>query len=258
MESQLEKDVPIVLVVEDHPEVLQFLESSWSKKYRVITATDGLAGLKAARQHVPDLVLTDIRMPEMTGTELCNRIKTDESSHIPVVLLTSGTGMDQELQGLESGADDFVTKPFKLEVLEKRIDNLIRIRQSLRERYAQQTVLEAKDIAVTPTDEIFLNRVQRLLDSRLGDASFNAAAFAREVGMSRMQLHRKLQTYTGLSTSAFIRSQRLKQAAQLLRDSDLSVNEVAYTVGFNTPSYFIKCFREAYGQTPAHYVQNTF
>ncbi|MBC2840249.1 two-component regulator propeller domain-containing protein [Robiginitalea sp. SC105] len=253
--SKEPSDKPIVLVVEDDAEVREYLRRAWEGRYQVQTAPDGERGLEQAIEQVPDLVLSDIRMPVLGGIELCNRLKTDErTSHIPIILFTSGSGVEQELRGLQSGADDFVTKPFKLAVLEKRIDNLIRIRSALKERYSEQNIFKARDIAVTPTDEAFLRKVQDILDNHLNDATFNAEAFVREVGMSRMQLHRKLQAYTGLSTTAFLRSQRLKQAAELLKTSDLGVSEVAYMVGFNTPSYFIKCFRETYGTTPAEYV----
>ncbi|MGB5460583.1 MAG: helix-turn-helix transcriptional regulator, partial [Eudoraea sp.] len=133
----------------------------------------------------------------------------------------------------------------------------IETRKALRNLYSQEVILKAKDIAITPTDEIFLNKVQRLLDEQLSNPDFNAAIFSRNVGMSRMQLHRKLLAYTGLSTTAFIRSQRLKQAIHILQTSDASINEVAYSVGFNTPSYFIKCFKETFAKTPAEYLQTT-
>jgi len=122
----------------------------------------------------------------------------------------------------------------------------------------QELVLQAKDIAITPTDEVFLNRAQQILDEKLAEPTFNAATFSRLVGMSRMQLHRKLLVYSGLSTTAFIRSQRLKQAIHILQTSDASVNEIAYAVGFNTPSYFIKCFRETYKKTPSEYLQTIY
>jgi len=195
-----------------------------------------------------------VRMPVRDGIELCNTLKTDQrTSHIPIILLTAGSGEEHELKGLQSGADDFVTKPFKLRLLERRVQNLIDTRRALRSRYSQELVLKAKDIAITPTDEVFLENVQQVLDDQLSDAGFNAGKFASAVGMSRMQLHRKLTAITGLSTTEFIRSQRLKQAIRILKNSDATVNEVAYTVGFNTPSYFIKCFKEAYGKTPVEY-----
>ncbi len=248
-------ELPLVLLVEDHEEVRDYLKKAWADKYQILEASNGAEGIQLALENVPELILTDIRMPQCSGIELCNILKQDEcTSHIPIILLTSGGEVETELKGLESGADDFVTKPFKLPVLEKRIDNLINTRRSLRHHYSQEYILEAKNIAITPTDEQFLNKVQAIMEQHLSDPQFNATAFCRLVGMSRMQLHRKLQLYTGLSTTAFIRSQRLKQAEQLIRASDLSINEVAYAVGFNTPSYFIKCFREAYDTTPAAYV----
>ncbi len=245
---------PLLLLVEDHAEVREYLRRAWEDKYDILEASNGAEGIKKALEAVPDLVLTDVRMPVCSGIELCNTLKADErTSHIPVILLTSGGELETELKGLESGADDFITKPFKLPVLEKRVDNLIQLRRSLRDRYSQELTLQASDLAVTPTDEAFFNKVQDILDAHLGDAGFNATTFCQLVGMSRMQLHRKLQLYTGLSTTAFIRSQRLKQASKLIQETDLSVNEVAYMVGFNTPSYFIKCFREVYNTTPAAY-----
>ncbi len=252
------EELPILLIVEDHKEVRMFLRSVWKNRYRVLEAENGKTGMEIAFETVPDLIISDIRMPICDGIELCDTLKADErTSHIPIILLTAGVGEEQELRGLQSGADDFVTKPFRLPVLQTRVENLIMTRKALRDRYSQELVLEAKDIAVTPTDEIFLNRLQKVLDEHLSDSEFNARFFSRVVGMSRMQLHRKLQAYTGLSTTEFIRSQRLKQALHILKTSDLSVSEVAYTVGFNTPSYFIKCFKEIYGKTPAEVLQVT-
>lgn len=126
----------------------------------------------------------------------------------------------------------------------------------LRKRYSHELILEAKDMAISPTDEVFLNKLEKVLDVHLLDSQFNAASFCAKLGMSRMQLHRKLLAYTGLSTTAFIRSQRLKRAIHILRSSDVSVNEIAYSVGFNTPSYFIKCFKEIYNKTPTEYLES--
>ncbi|MFH6602905.1 two-component regulator propeller domain-containing protein [Maribacter algicola] len=255
--TEEDKELPIILIVEDHAEVREFLISVWMNRYRVIAAADGEKGIAKALKEVPDLIISDVRMPICDGITLCNTLKTDQrTSHIPIILLTAGIGEEQELLGLESGADDFIEKPFKLRILEKRVENLIETRKILRNRYGQEVVLKAKDIAITPTDEIFLNRVQKILDEKLSDSDFNAAIFCKTLGMSRMQLHRKLQMYTGLSTTEFIRSQRLKQAVNILKTSDASINEVAYTVGFNTPSYFIKCFKEVYKTTPSEYLQN--
>ena len=257
LENQKTDELPILLIVEDHIEVRQFIKSVWKNKYQVFETENGQEGIKKALEIVPDLIITDIRMPICDGIELCNTLKTDErTSHIPIILLTAGIGEEQELKGLRSGADDFITKPFKLLVLQTKVENLIASRSKLRERYSQELVLKAKDIALTPTDAQFFNRVQKVLDEQLSNADFSSELFRKEMGMSRMQLHRKLMAFTGLSTSAFIRSQRLKQAVHILTTSDASINEVAYTVGFNTPSYFIKCFKETYKKTPLEYLES--
>jgi ligand-binding sensor domain-containing protein/signal transduction histidine kinase/DNA-binding response OmpR family regulator len=251
-------ELPILLVVEDHEEVRRFIMSALQNKYQIFEAEDGKKGIKKAIEIIPDIIISDIRMPICSGIELCNSLKNDErTSHIPIILLTAGIGEENELMGLKAGADDFITKPFKLRILQKRVANLIETRKALRKRYSQELILQAKDIAITPTDELFLNKVQQILDTHLSDSQFNAVLFSKEVGMSRMQLHRKLLAYTGLTTTSFIRSQRLKQALAILRSSDASVNEVAYAVGFNTPSYFIKCFKETYHKTPFEYFQSS-
>ena len=252
-----EEELPILLIVEDHEEVRQFIKSIWKNKYKVFETADGQKGIEKALEVIPDLIISDVRMPVCDGIELCNTLKTDErTSHIPIILLTSGVGEEQELKGLQSGADDFITKPFKLRLLQSRVENLISSRKALRDRYSQEMVLKAKDIALTPTDVQFFNRVQEVLDEQLSNPDFSVELFCKSVGMSRMQLHRKLMTYTGLSTSAFIRSQRLKQAVQILGAADTSISEVAYAVGFNTPSYFIKCFKETYKKTPLEYFES--
>ena len=253
-EANSTTELPVVLIVEDHREIRSFLTSSWRKQYRIAEAENGQQGWQQALKLIPDLVVSDIRMPGQDGIALCRKLKADErTSHIPVVLLTARSLEEDELRGLQSGADDFVTKPFNIRTLEKRVANLISSRRALRNRYRQETVLQPQDIAIAPPDEALLARIQRILDQHLTDPSFNAEGFARMIGLSRMQLHRKLQAFTGLSTTAFIRSQRLKQALPLLSTSQLTINEVAYSVGFSTPSYFIKCFKETYHKTPAEY-----
>ena len=251
-------DFPIILVVEDNADVRQFIATELGKNNQIYTAENGLKGIEKALELVPDVIISDVMMPLCNGIELCNTLKNDErTSHIPIILLTAHIGVENEMEGLKSGADDFITKPFKMRILGKRVENLMKTRRALRNRYSQEMVLQAKDIAITPTDEVFLNRLQKTLDDNLSDPQCNAAFFCKELGMSRMQLHRKLLAFTGLSTTAFLRSQRLKQAVHILQTSDASINEVAYEVGFNTPSYFIKCFKEAYKKTPSEYLQTT-
>jgi ligand-binding sensor domain-containing protein/signal transduction histidine kinase/CheY-like chemotaxis protein len=249
-------DLPIILIVEDNADVRQFIATELGKNNQIHTAKNGVQGIEKALELIPDVIISDVRMPLCDGIELCNTLKNDErTSHIPIILLTAQIGEENELEGLMTGADDFITKPFKLRILEKRVENLIKSRRALRYRYSQEMVLQVKDIAITPTDEVFLNRLQKTLDDNLSNPQCNAIFFCKELGMNRMQLHRKLLAFTGLSTTAFLRSQRLKQAVHILQTSDASINEVAYEVGFNTPSYFIKCFKEAYKKTPSEYLK---
>ncbi len=255
--QESKEELPILLIVEDHEEVRTFIKLALQNKYRILEAENGKTGLEIALSQIPDIILSDIRMPVQNGIQLCNTLKTDErTSHIPIILLTASVGEEDELKGLTSGADDFVRKPFKINVLEQRIANLVAIRRSLRDRYSQEFILKPKDISITPDDELFLDKIQQILDEHLANPEFNATMFSQKAKMSRMQLHRKLLAYTGLSTSAFIRSQRLKQALQILKTSDLTINEIAYTVGFNTPTYFMKCFKETFKKTPSEYLQN--
>ncbi len=251
------EDLPIMLIVEDHDEIRTFVKLALQKKYRILEAENGKIGMEIAFSEVPDIILSDIRMPVKNGIELCNTLKTDERTcHIPILLLTASMGEQDELKGLVSGADDYIKKPFKIAVLEQRIANQIAIRKALRNRYSQEFIIKPKDIAVTPNDELFLNKIQQILDKHLSNPDFGSETFSKLANMSRMQLHRKLMAYTGLSTTAFIRSQRLKQALNLLKTADLTINEIAYTVGFGTPTYFMKCFKKTFKKTPSEYLQS--
>lgn len=248
------EDPPILLVVEDNLEVRNYIVSLFTESFKVLEAEDGLEGVKKAIEHIPDIIISDIMMPKKDGVALCNTLKQDSrTSHISIILLTAKAGDTAILEGLQNQADDYITKPFNPSILTQKIKNIIAAQQALRERYSQHVYLSPKEIAVTSYDETFLESLQTIIDTHITESDFSSEDFAKALGLSRMQLHRKLKALTGLSTSEFIRSQRLKASLKLLEDSDLSVSEVAYSVGFNTPSYFIKCFKEAYKITPAAY-----
>lgn len=192
----------------------------------------------------------------MDGIVLCEKLKKDEkTSHIPIILLTAKSEEENILKGLEVGADDYMLKPFSTKQLLVRIEKLIELRRNLRVRYSNKVNISPKEIAITSTDELFLKKIQRIVDEDLGDSNFTVDEFCKKLGMSRMQLHRKLAALTGLSTSAFIRDQRLRMAIQRLEKSGESISEIAYAVGFSSPSYFIKCFKETYGVTPNDFLE---
>ena len=247
---------PIALVVDDNQDIRNFVKSLLKEDFRVIKAKNGDEGIEKAFKRIPDVIISDVVMPIKNGFELCKTLKQDDrTSHIPIIMLTGKTDETDEIMGLDTGADDYITKPFNPRTLQIKIHNIIENRKKLHKRYQQDNLFKPQEIAVTSADEAFLKKVQKILDQHLSDPEFNADTFSKQVGMSRMQLHRKMMAYTGLSTSSFIRSQRLKQATVILQSSDYSINEVGYMIGFNTPSYFIKCFKELYGQTPNEYLK---
>ncbi len=247
-------ELPILLIVEDNQDLNKLLQDSFKDQYQIISCKDGKEGYDMAIKHIPDIIISDIMMPKKDGIQLTNELKNDErTSHIPIILLTARAGEENELSGLQIGADDYITKPYNQKILATKVSNLLSIRKKLQLRYSQEVFLTTKEIAVTPVDENFLNRVQKVLDTQLVESSFNIEEFSKAIGMSRMQLHRKIKALTGLTSSEFVRSQRLKLAAQLLKSSDTNVSQVGYAVGFNDHSYFTKCFKEMYKCTPSEY-----
>ncbi|WP_400193368.1 7TM diverse intracellular signaling domain-containing protein [Hymenobacter sp. B81] len=253
-EGSSEDARPLVLVVEDNPEMRDYLRSCLATDFRVLTAADGEQGLRRITAAVPDLVVSDLMMPGLDGLELCRRLRADEcTSHIPVVLLTAHAEQESRLQGLDLGADDYQTKPFRPDELRARIHNLIRQRQLLRQRFGRELKLELSEVSVTSADEAFLNRAIGVVEAHLADADFSVEAFADAMALSRVQLHRKLKALTDQSTSEFVRTLRLRRAAALLQAQSGTVAEVADAVGFANLSYFAKCFRELYRMTPSEY-----
>ncbi|WP_052467093.1 response regulator [Psychroserpens damuponensis] len=249
-----EGELPIVLIIEDNNDLRQLLKQIFEDDYNVMSAPNGIIGVQLALEHIPDLIISDIMMPEKDGITLTKDLKNDErTAHIPIILLTAKAAIESQFEGVNIGADDYITKPFNKKLLVLKVEKLIEIRRKLQLRYSQELILLPKDIAVTNLDEKFLEKAQIILDKNLIEPNFNATKFSEEIGMSRMQLHRKLKALTGLTTSEFIRSQRLKLAAQLLKTSDISMSQVCYSVGFNDHSYFTKCFKDVYNCTPTEY-----
>ncbi|WP_179334636.1 tetratricopeptide repeat protein [Winogradskyella costae] len=249
-----DSDLPILLIVEDNDDLRNLLKQSFENNYNVITAPNGKIGVELALEHIPDLIISDIMMPEKDGITLTEDLKTDErSAHIPIILLTAKAEAESQYKGIGIGADDYITKPFDKKLLALKVEKLIESRRQLQLRYSQELILLPKDIAITNLDEKFLEKVQVTLDKSLVDPSFNVTEFSDAVGMSRMQLHRKIKALTGLSASEFIRSQRLKLATEFLKTSDINMSQVGYSVGFNDHSYFAKCFKEVYDCSPTDY-----
>ncbi len=254
-EKKPNRDQTVVLVVEDNADLRHFIKDNLPVEYAVFEADDGIRGWKRALELVPDLIISDVMMPGLDGVSLCHRLKTDErTSHIAVMLLTAKADSESKLAGLETGADDYLTKPFRLEELQLRVHNQVGYRQRLRERFSRSLTLNPQEVAVNSVDERFLKKVMEVLEKHLANPSFDIEMFSRETGLSRVHLHRKLKSITGQSPGDLIRTHRLKRAASLLEQQAGNISEVAYAVGFNSLTYFAKCFRNYYGQTPSEFV----
>ena len=245
-----------VLVVEDNTDLRQFIQNRLARNYTVLEAVDGLSGLNQAFDVIPDLIISDVMMPGLDGLTLCHRLKTDErTSHIPIILLTAKADVESKLAGLEYGADDYLTKPFQLTELLVRSRNLIAQRQQLRERFSRQLTVKPSEVTATTADERFLQRVLSVMETQMGNPDFDVDMFSREMAIGCTQLYRKLLALTDQSPTDFIRRMRLRRAADLLRQQQGNVGEIAIQVGFNSLNYFTRCFREEFGQTPSGYAK---
>jgi YesN/AraC family two-component response regulator len=212
--------------------------------------------LETAQLQLPDVLISDVMMPGMNGMELCAAIKGDyRTSHIPIVLLTARSPLPFKVQGYEKGADDYITKPFNLHLLETRVWNLLESRQLLRERFAGLVSIQPSRLAIAPPDQLFMDKVVLFIESHLDDPKLSVEELGREVGMSQTTLYRKIRALTNKNTIEFIRYVRLTKAAQLLKEQQFQVNEVAYMTGFNQVDYFRKCFKEQFGLTPSAYAE---
>ena len=249
------RELPQILLVEDNEDMRQFIKAQLVKNYRILEAVNGEQGLKMAISKTPDLLVTDLMMPKMDGIELCKQLKTNiVTSHIPIIMLTARAGVENKIEGLETGADDYLTKPFEATELLVRAKNLLEQRRRLREYYTKNGLsVDPKKITTTSLDQQFLEDVLQLLEKKHSDPDFSVGQMQEVLGMSKTQLHRKIKVLTGETPGKLLRNFRLKRAAQLLKQQADNVTQIAYSVGFNNLSYFAKCFKELYGVSPSSY-----
>jgi signal transduction histidine kinase/DNA-binding response OmpR family regulator len=252
------QDVTTVLVVDDHADVRAYIRGHLESTYRVAEAANGVEGVALARTLLPDLVISDVMMPDTDGYALCRALRSSpETDFIPVILLTAKASTESKIAGLEEGADDYVVKPFHVEELEARVANLIDSRRRLRERFAGKRIeLHARDVTVTSSDVSYLEGVRRVIEAHLSDETFTVTQLADRVGQDRSHFYRRIKSLLGETPTDLIRRLRLERAAALLGGQAGTVAEVAYAVGFKGVSYFCKCFRDAYGVTPSTYRSN--
>lgn len=244
-----------LLVVDDNEEIVQYIREYFGARYTVETAGNGKEALKLLETRQPDLIISDVMMPEMDGLHFCKRIKQNvQTSHIPVLLLTAQAETAQQIKGLEMGADDYVIKPFSIALLDAKVQGILRMRKKLREYYAVSKEIEPEKLTFNPVDEAFLKTAIDLVEQHLDAYDFSVDKFSRELGMSRSNLYLKIKAITGESVTGFIKRIRLKKAVELMESKKYTMAEVAYMCGFNTPSYFSTAFKQFYGMMPTEYL----
>jgi len=249
------KEVPVVLVIEDNPDMRSYILEHLRVDYRVLEARNGKVGLKIAVQRIPDLIVTDLMMDQMDGLELCKMLKSDlRTSHIPVIILTAKAGLGNKLEGLETGADVYLTKPFHAKELLVQINRLIANRVNLKRLFSRGQGPDTRELKMPRLDEDFVRRVLDILEDHHSQSDFDVTALQKLLGMSKTPLHRKMKALTELAPGEFIRQFRIKRAAQILREGQ-SVAQTAYSVGFNYLSYFAKCFLQVHGMSPKAFAQ---
>ncbi|RFS17152.1 ATP-binding protein [Emticicia sp. C21] len=245
----------ILLIVDDNDDIRTYIKSIFEKEYQVIEAINGKEGISKATEKIPNLIISDLMMPEMDGFEFCKALKSDEkTSHIPIIMLTAKADIGSRMEGLELGADDYLTKPFHKDEMLVRVRNLISIREKLKKKYGKEIVeLKPDEIKVTSIDEAFIVKAKAIIERNLSDSQFDLTRFADEMTMSTVQLRRKIKALTNQTTVEFIRKYRLQRAANLLKQKAGNVSDVAYQVGFESLPYFTKVFQEEFEITPSEY-----
>ena len=254
---------PVVQVVEDNDDIREYIATSFSNNYRILTATNGKEGLEQAQKYIPDIIISDIMMPEIDGIELCKLVKEDiRTSHIPVILLTAKDSIQDKEEGYESGADSYLTKPFSAKLLNSRVHNLLESRKKLALIVANcakelKPKQQKETIKLNKLDEEFLTKFTTIVEENIDMEKMDMSFMIEKMNMSHSTLYRKIKSLTGMSGNEFIRKIRLKNSLRLLMEEGYNISEAAYASGFNDLGYFRSCFREEYGMTPSEYIKQT-
>ena len=245
---------PTVLVIDDNADIRHYVKTLLAEEYQVLDAPEAATGIRLAMKYVPDVIVSDVMMLGMDGVECCRRLKTElQTCHIPVILLTACSLDEQRIQGYNGGADSYISKPFNSQLLLSRIRNLIDSRRQLRQFFGDNQTLAKENIS--DMDKDFVSRFKALVEEKMGDAELNVEDLGKDMGLSRVQLYRKLKSLTNYAPNELLRQARLKKAASLLASSEMTIAEIAYEVGFSSPSYFTKCYKEQFGESPTDFLK---
>jgi two-component system, sensor histidine kinase ChiS len=255
-EKEKDNGLPIVLIVEDNTDLRNYISGNLSHQYQILESGNGKEGLDKAIESIPDLVISDLMMPEMDGIEMCNWLKKDaRTNHIPVIMLTAKADRESKLEGLETGVDDYIIKPFDADELKVRVKNLIEQRKNLRERYRKEFLADPASHEIHPAEDEFVARLMDCMKKHLEDPEFNVKQLGEELHLSHTQLYRKVRSLTDHTPNEYIRNTRLKMAARMFQEGHRNISTVLYTTGFNSPSYFTESFRELFGMSPSEYIK---
>jgi signal transduction histidine kinase/DNA-binding response OmpR family regulator len=250
------KDKDLILVIDDNPDIRSYIKMVLQNRFTVMEAIDGMEGFQKAVKYIPDVIVSDVMMPPPDGVELCRQLKKEfATGHIPVILLTACSLDEQRIAGFESGADDYIAKPFNSNVLEARIRNLIENRKQMKEAFQKGLFSSNGKEIMNESDKSFIGKLRSLIEEKLSDTALNVEDLGQDVGLSRSQLYRKVKSLTGYSPNELLRLIRLKKAHTLLSSSELNVSEIAYDTGFTSSSYFSKCFKDHYKESPTDYLK---
>ena len=243
-----------VLIIDDNADIRSYVHGLLNAEYSVIEAANGSEGIRKAMKYVPDLIISDVMMPGMDGIECCRRLKSElQTCHIPVILLTACSLDEQRIQGYDGGADSYISKPFSSQLLLARIRNLIDSHQRLKQFFGDRQTLAKEDIC--DLDKDFVEKFKTIIEEKMSDSGLNVEDLGKDMGLSRVQLYRKIKSLTNYAPNELLRMARLKRAASLLASSELTVAEIAYEVGFTSPSYFTKCYKEQFGESPTEFLK---
>lgn len=258
VETNIKKDLQTILLVEDDKDLNKYLDNNLSDTYNILTAFDGEKGTEMALEFIPNLIISDVMMPIKDGLELCEEVKKHDSTrHIPIILLTAKAADESKIEGYKSGADMYVSKPFKMDVLKSQIIQLLSSRKVLTDIFSKQILLQPRDIAISSSDEKFLVRLNEIIDDHLSESDFDVTAMVVKMNLSHSTVLKKVKSLTGMSLVEFVKIHRLKRAAQILEKDQFQIAEVAYMVGFSDPKYFSKCFSKEFSKTPTEFVQES-
>ena len=253
-EETRDADRPAVLVIDDNADIRNYVKTLLAEEYHVLDAPEAATGIRLAMKYVPDVIVSDVMMPGMDGVECCRRLKTElQTCHIPVILLTACSLDEQRIQGYNGGADSYISKPFNSQLLLSRIRNLIDSRRQLRQFFGDNQTLAKENIC--DIDKDFVSRFKYLVEEKMRDPELNVEDLGKDMGLSRVQLYRKLKSLTNYAPNELLRQARLKKATSLLASSEMTVAEIAYEVGFSSPPYFTKCYKEQFGESPTDFLK---